>query len=77
MIRSGDHFLHNMLGLQAYRQVAPDGVGSIEKAFEMFVCFTAKEHGPTKKSIPRDIAKSRNIQTSCLNHGKYHPKADL
>lgn len=77
MIGPGDHFLHNMLGVQAYRQVAPDGVGSIEKALEMYLCFIEEEHGPTKKSIPRDIAKFRNIQTSCMNYGKYHPEANL
>lgn len=78
MIGGGDHFIHNMLGPQAYRQIAsPDGIGGYENAFEMYCAFKAKFHGPEKRSIPIDIAKSRNINIVSVQHGRYKPQADL
>lgn len=78
MIGGGDHWLHNMLGPQAYRQVAPtDGVGGYEKAFVMYCAFKAKFHGPEKRSIPVDIAKSRNIKIVQEQYGRYQSQTNL
>lgn len=78
MIGGGDHWLHNMLGTQAYGQIAPsDGIGGYENAFVMYCNFQAKFNGPEKRSIPVDIAKSRNIKIVSEQYGRYKPQANL